>query len=251
MIALIPARAGSKRIPGKNTKLLAGHPLIAYTIAAAQQSGAFSRIIVSTDDAWLKGVVMDMGTVAVHDRNPKHATDNAPDILWVRDVLAEVDSAAFAILRPTSPFRTAETIRRACAYFTSVPCSSIRAVERTRQHPGKMWQSYTGTVDTRIMPLMGEYWPYPAPMAPLRCGETPWHSQPTQSLPSVYVQNASLEMAWTWCVTTFGTISGPRVYGFETQGYEGFDINEPRDWREAEYLIASGEATLPEIHVAA
>lgn len=238
MIALIPARAGSKRIPGKNTRLLAGHPLIAYTIAAAQQSGVFEDIIVSTDSQEAIAIATAAG-VKVSYRLPDHATDDAPDILWVRHVLSMYPASelpeCFAILRVTSPFRTAETIRRAKAQFDALPdwFGSMRAVEDwSGPHPAKMW--YLG--DGCIVPV-DEGWTFLAPR----------HSSPTQTLPPVVRQNASLEMAHTAVVMVGGTIAGTTVSPFFTYGYEGLDINTKDDWTQAEELIERGEASLPDV----
>ena len=68
---------------------------------------------------------------------------------------------------------------------------------------------------------------------------------PTQTLPTVYVQNASLEMAWSYVVPAFGTISGTKVLPFFTEGYEGFDVNTEDDWREATRLVRDGLVALP------
>lgn len=243
MVALIPARAGSKRIPGKNTKILAGQPLIAYTVAAAQQSGVFTRVLVCSDDpqVFMRAPGWDVDYL---DRPP--VPDAQPDIVWVRDALQKVGAIggrpeAFAILRPTNPFRTATTIRRAYRAFTrpDQTADSLRAVELVTQHPGKMW--------TQPEPF--------GAMKPLldwkHADGTPWHSSPTQTLPPYYVQNGSLEMAWTYVVEQHGKITGRKILPFLTEGYEGFDLNTMADWREAEYLIASGAAQLPEVHVAA
>lgn len=249
IVALIPARAGSRRIPGKNTRLLAGHPLIAYTIAAAQESGIFKEIWVCTDDPRAKAIARDMG---VRPWTRGESADAEPDIAWIAEFLGAARivnnpsllSDAFAILRPTAPFRTAATIRRAYEAFAAARWSSLRAVEPVKQHPGKMWQLQYGQLEPLITT-----WTFPGGVT-MNQGYAPWHSMPTQELPQVYVQNASLEMAWTWCVTTFGSISGPKVGAFLTEGYEGFDLNTERDWADAERLIASGAATLPPVPVA-
>jgi CMP-N,N'-diacetyllegionaminic acid synthase len=245
VIALIPARAGSKRIPGKNTKPLAGHPLIAYTIAAAQQSGVFEHVMVCSDDESVKWIACDFNAEWAQRT---YVDDEQPDIVWVREALSYVrandhNPDAFAILRPTSPFRTAETIRRAYQQFVTMAArfDSIRAVEPAKQSPYKMWRIQGA--DLRALYLDAAEYPNGLMV--------PFHSCPTQVAPKVYAQNASLEMSWTRNVTERQSISGHAIAPFLTQGYEGFDINEPRDWREAEYLIASGQATLPEIHVAA
>lgn len=230
IVALIPARAGSKRIPGKNTRLLGGRPLIQWTIEAAKESGVFSAIAVSTEDDATVQIAWNCGILGWR-RQWEHAQDDSPDIAWVRDIMrAEQCQAAdaFAILRPTSPFRTADTIRRAVAQFTTAKCSSLRAVERVKQHPGKMWELF-----------------YPNVIKPLMDGSvngTPYHSMPTQSLLPMLVQNSSLEIAWTWCVDIFGTISGPKVAPFFTEGYEGLAIDYPEDFERAERIVAALQA---------
>jgi len=76
-------------------------------------------------------------------------------------------------------------------------------------------------------------------------GDQPWHSTPYQALPPVYVQNASLEIAWTRVVRERRTIAGDVLVPFLTEGYEGFDINDAYDWMVAERLLADGTVTLP------
>ena len=76
----------------------------------------------------------------------------------------------------------------------------------------------------------------------------PWHSTPYQALPRVYVQNASLEIAWTRVVLEKRTIAGDVLVPFLTEGYEGFDINDAFDWMVAERLLAEGKVTLPTLN---
>lgn len=236
MVALIPARAGSKRCPGKNTRLLAGHPLIAYTIAAAQDSGVFSHIIVSSDDSDTLSLAEEQGVFGVL-RPERLATDDSPDIEWVRHAHdARGPADAFAILRPTSPFRTAETIQRAFKQFSRDEVHSLRAVQPAREHPGKMWT------------CEGPGYPIVPVLDRKHADGTPWHSSPTQTLPKVYVQNASLEMAWTYVIQSFGTISGRKVAPFFTEGFEGFDVNTEEDWFEAAEIYNNNPGILPDIH---
>lgn len=222
---LIPARAGSKRIPGKNTKLLGGKPLIQWTIDAALASNA-AGVIVSTDDDAAAALAFGMGC-RLHPRKAAHATDDAPDILWVLDVLPMVTTPYVAICRPTSPFRTASTIRRGYAALVASRADSIRAVTRvTYPHPAKMW-------------TMGPQGYMEPVMAGTHPDGTPYHSSPTQSLPEVYQQNASLEIARVSAIKDTGTISGYRVWPLLTEAREGFDINTPEDWLEAERMVLS------------
>lgn len=232
LIALIPARSGSVRVPGKNVRKLGKHPLLAYAIAAAQESGLFADVFVSTEADEVTQVAIHYGAVAIA-RPPAFATTVSPDIEWVTHALQSFDCDAFAILRPTSPFRTAATIQRAWAQFLKDrACDSLRAVQKVSEHPGKQWV----VRGNRMTPLLD-----------LGPPEQPWHSSQYQSLPEVYVQNSSLEIAWTRTVEQTGTIAGHTVMPFLTEGHEGFSIDYPLDWELAEHLIETGQATLPEI----
>lgn len=240
IVALIPARSGSKRVRNKNVRILAGHPLIAYSIAAARASGVFAEVIVSTDSEEFASIARHYGADVPVLRPSALAGDRSPDIEWVEHLLiwlAEKQRTydCFSLLRPTSPFRTAETIQRAWAHFLSqAGIDSLRAVEKCSQHPAKMWI----VRGQRMSPLL----PFGPP-------EQPWHSSQYDSLPSVYVQNASLEIAWTRIVFEGRTIAGEVLTPFFTRGHEGFDINQEVDWMLAEQLITSGEAALPSIDV--
>ena len=231
-VALIPARAGSRRVPGKNLLPLGGHPLIAHSIAAARASGVFEGIVVSTDDSAIAEVAEAYGAEVPGLRPAKIATDTSQDIEWVLHVMRARDDSAFSILRPTSPFRTGETIRRAWECFLRLGdrVDSIRAVELCRQHPGKMW-----VLEGDVMrPLLSQ----PE-------GETPLHSRQYQSLPSVYVQNSSLEIAWSSVLNgPLPTISGDRVAPFLTEGLEGLSIDYAFDLEAAERAVGDG-AVLP------
>jgi CMP-N,N'-diacetyllegionaminic acid synthase len=238
-IALIPARAGSKRVAHKNIARLAGHPLIAYTICAARDSGVFDQVIVSTDSEDYAAIARHYGAETPFLRPAELAGDKSPDIEWIQHALrfcGEQGKApdAFAILRPTSPCRKPDTIRRAWAQFTRQNgADSLRAVELCAQHPGKMWV----VRGERMHPLM--------PMTPE--GLTPYHSTQYAALPKVYVQNASLEIAWSRVALEGGTIAGEVLTPFLTEGDEGLDVNSPRDWRMLEMMVEDGSATLPAI----
>lgn len=240
-IALIPARAGSKRVKNKNTRLLGGHPLLAYTIAAAKASGVFKRVIVSTDSAETAEIAKQYGAEVPWLRPPEFATDNSPDIEWLEHTLRTLADQgehydAFALLRPTSPFRQAATIQRAWNYFTSLNgVDSIRAIEPCAQHPAKMWQVSGEGTQARITPVMVN----PDTAA------TPWHSTPYQALPKIYAQNASLEIAWTRVPLEQHTIAGRVIAPFFTEGQEGFDINNTEDWIIAEYMVEHQQVNLP------
>ena len=213
--------------------------MLAYTIAPALDSGVFDAVIVSTDSEETAAIARHYGAEVPFLRPAAFATDTSPDIEWVEYTLRELGKGgrsweAFSLLRPTSPFRTAQTIRRAWQQFTSRQgVDSLRAVELCTQHPAKMWV----VEGTRMRPLLEQ----PEPRT------QPWHSTPYQALPRVYVQNASLEIAWTRVALEKRTIAGDVLMPFMTEGYEGFDINDPHDWMIAERLLADGAAMLPRV----
>ena len=105
-----------------------------------------------------------------------------------------------------------------------------------RQHPGKMWV------------LEGELM---RPFVDQPAAGVPLHSKPYQALPHVHVQNSSLELAWSRVLEGAPSIAGTRVAPFLTEGVEGFSVDYPEDFERAERLLASGEATLPRVEVAA
>ncbi|HEY9467150.1 MAG TPA: acylneuraminate cytidylyltransferase family protein [Vicinamibacterales bacterium] len=238
-VAFIPARVGSKRVPGKNIRLLGGHPMIAYTIGPALESKVFDAVIVSTDSEEIAAIARHYGAEVPFLRPPALASDTSPDIEWLEYTIGELSAHGrnwdcFSLLRPTSPFRTADTIRRAWATFAAQEgVDSLRAVELCTQHPGKMWV----VRGQRMSPLL-----------PFGNGDQPWHSTPYQALPRVFVQNASLEIAWTRVVRERRTIAGDVLVPFLTEGYEGFDINDAFDWMVAERLLVEGKVTLPTVN---
>ncbi len=224
-VALIPARSGSSRIPDKNIYKLNGHPLMAYSICSAIDSKEFDDVIVSTDSKEYASIAAGYGARVIL-RPKEYSGDFSPDIEWVTYTIKELGliDGVFSILRPTSPFRTKETIKRAFKEFNN--CDSLRAVELCSQHPLKMWT------------LEGNYIkPYSNPL---------FHDLPYQALPIVYVQNASLEIANCATVWKQGSISGKVIKPFFTQGYEGFDINKKIDLELAQLLIDTGKVKLGE-----
>lgn len=226
LVALIPARAGSVRVLGKNTRLLGGVPLWKHTERVAFESRLFSGVYICTDDpAIMSDPTLQAGLLP---RSPESALSTSPDIMWVREALEAIPRTlygpcptALCILRPTSPFRTQDMLKRAWAQFEYADADSLRAVSPAPVHPGKMWYC------TNFMEpvLKGEH-----------PDGTPWHSSPTQTLWPVYVQNASLEIVWT-AVIYRGSLSGRKILPFYTHGLEGFDINTEADFAEAERLI--------------
>ena len=236
-VAFVPARAGSERVPHKNVRPLAGHPLLAYAIATAVQSDRFERVVVSTDSDEIADVARWYGADVPFLRPAEYATATSPDIEWLSYTLEHLDERfeLFALVRATNPFRGPDVVRRGLEQLLATPeADSIRAVERVKQHPGKMWLL---SGDSRTM----------SPLLDQSELDVAWHAGQYQALPAVYSQNSALEIAWTRVVTETGTREGRVLAPFLTQGLEGFNVDDEEDWERAERLVASGEATLPEV----
>jgi CMP-N,N'-diacetyllegionaminic acid synthase len=235
IVALIPARSGSERVRDKNTRPLAGHPLLAYAIASARQAGIFDRIVCSTDNGKIAAVAQRYGADTPFLRPAKLATSTSPDIEWITHALAALEEHydLFAIVRATNPFRGPDVLIRGLEQLLATPeADSIRAVELVKQHPGKMWVLEGKT----MRPLLDQ-----------SHLESAWHAGQYQALPEIYVQNSALEIAWTRVVSQTGTREGRVVAPFLTRGHEGFNIDDEEDWDRARRLLDGGEAALPEV----
>jgi N-acylneuraminate cytidylyltransferase len=236
-VALIGARAGSERVPGKNVRRLAGHPLLAYAIETARQSEVFDRIVVSTDSERIAQVARWYGADVPFLRPDAYATATSPDIEWIAWTLPQLEERydLFAVVRATNPFRGPDVIRRGLEQLLATPeADSIRAVELVKQHPGKMW--VLDEVGRLMRPLLDQ-----------SHLDVAWHAGQYQALPPVYVQNSALEVAWTRVVEATGTREGRMLAPFLTEGFEGINIDDENDFAQAERLIAEGLATLPDI----
>jgi len=235
LVAFVPARAGSERVRGKNIRPLAGHPLLAYAIAAAQQSGVADRVICSTDSEEIAEIARWYGADVPFLRPAEYATSTSPDSEWLTHILAELPERydLCALVRATNPFRGPDVIRRGLEQLLRTPqADSIRAVELVKQHPGKMW-----IVEGEMM----------RPLLDQSHLDAAWHGGQYPALPTVYVQNAALEIVWTRAVTETGTREGRTVAPYFTEGYEGFNVDDEEDWARAEALLAAGKASPPPI----
>lgn len=231
VVALIPARGGSKRIPGKNTKLLQGHPLLAYSIASALESGVVHRVLCSTDNSAIADIARSYGAEVPGLRPASLATDGAHDIGFVRHAINEwfdSDDEFLVLLRPPNPLRRGASIATALATLKATSwADSVRALRPVSEHPGKMWR-----VDE-----FGEAVTYLDQGGP--------YNGPTQDLEKLYVQSSALEIVRTRAVIANDSISGARVLALELPGYEGFDVNAELDWIVMERLVEDNPDLLP------
>jgi CMP-N,N'-diacetyllegionaminic acid synthase len=235
VVALIPARSGSERVRDKNIRHLAGHPLLAYAIAAARQAGIFDRIVCSTDSGKIAEVAQRYGADVPFLRPNDLATSTSPDIEWITHAFQQLTGHydLFAIVRATNPFRGPDVLQRGFDQLLATPeADSIRAVEPVKQHPGKMW-----VIEGKTM----------RPLLDQSHLDVAWHAGQYPALPQVFVQNSALEIAWTRVVSQTGTREGHVIAPFLTRGYEGFNVDDEEDWARARALLADGLASLPAV----
>jgi CMP-N-acetylneuraminic acid synthetase len=240
ILALIPARGGSKSIPRKNIRLLAGRPLIAYSIAAGLAAETKPRLIVSTDDEEIAAVARQYGAETPFLRPVDCSQDNTPDLpvfqhalRWLADMEGYRPEIVIQ-LRPTSPFRRVWHIDQAVYRLIEHPeADSIRTVCVPFQNPFKMW---------RIGPdgLM-------QPFAPEVGGSREPYNLPRQALPEVYWQTGYIDAAWADTILHKHSMTGSRILPLVIDPSEWIDIDSPDDWRRAERLVESGELDWEEL----
>jgi CMP-N,N'-diacetyllegionaminic acid synthase len=236
-VAFVPARSGSERVPHKNIRPLAGHPLLAYAIETARQSGVFERVVVSTDSEEIAEVARWYGADVPFLRPAEYATATSPDVEWLLHALQRLgdDYELCAIIRATNPFRGPDAVRRGLEQLVATPeADSLRAVQLVKQHPGKTWVLEP---DRRTM----------RPLLDQSHLDVAWHAGQYPALPEVYIQNSALEIMRTLAVLRTRTREGGVVAPFFTEGYEGLNVDDEEDWERAERLVASGAAELPAV----
>jgi N-acylneuraminate cytidylyltransferase len=238
VLALIPARGGSKSIPRKNIRSFAGHPLLAYSIAAALASETISRTVVSTDDEQIAAVARQYGAETPFLRPAQFSLDNTPDLPVFQHALqwlAENEGYQPEIvvqLRPTSPFRRVTHIDNAVYRLLENPAAdSVRTVCVPFQNPFKMWR-----IDPSgfMHPLLETSFPEP-------------YNMPRQALPEVYWQTGYVDAAWTDTILNRNSMTGDRILPLVIGSSEWIDIDSPDDWRRAERLLESGEITCEDL----
>jgi len=205
ILALIPARGGSKGIPRKNVRLIAGRPLIAYSIEHALKSSLIGRVIVSTDDEEIAAAARAAGAEVPFMRPAEFAQDLSPDLdvfrhalQWLRErenYLPEM----VVHLRPTGPVRRIELIDDAVRRLAAAPkADALRSVSVPSQTPYKMWRIENGL----LKPLLA----VPGVKEP--------HSMPRQMLPEVYWQNGYVDIVRARTVLEKNSMTGDTILPF-------------------------------------
>lgn len=163
MLALVPARGGSKGVPGKNIRPLAGKPLISYTINAALRSEYQLRVVVSTDDVRIAEVSRAAGAEVPFLRPQELALDETPTLSVVQDALhwlkehEAYEPEIVVLLQPTSPLRTAQHIDEGIRLLLETGADSVISVCEAEHSPYWMWRVDSEGRVTRFMEEGSEY----------------------------------------------------------------------------------------------
>ncbi len=233
ILALIPARGGSKGIPRKNIRSFSGSPLIAWSIAAARQSETVTRVIVSTDDEEIAAVAREWGAETPFLRPAEFAQDKTTDLPVFEHALkwlAENEGYHPDVviqLRPTSPIRPKNCVDDAVHILLNHPdADSVRGVVPAGQNPHKMWiLSPDNGPMTNLLDVPGIDEPYNAPR---------------QVLPPVYWQTGHIDAIRPSAILDKGSMSGKNVYPLLIDPKFTIDLDSLNDWVRAEWLVSFG-----------
>lgn len=230
VLAVVPARGGSKGIPRKNLQLLAGKPLVAHAVEVACAAELITRVVCSTDDAEIAQVARDAGAQVPFLRPAELAQDTSEDwpvFVHVLDWLQANEGwqpDLIANLRPTSPLRTPRHVDDAIRLLLQTGADSVKAVCLARQHPHKMWLRQP---DGRIEPYL---------KTPFRLSRGP--DVPRAELEDIYWQNGVVDVTRLEVIREQRVMIGRTVAGLVTELHESIDIDTPVDLALAELLMA-------------
>jgi CMP-N,N'-diacetyllegionaminic acid synthase len=224
VLALIPARGGSKGVPGKNIRPVGGKPLIAWTIAAAKASRYVDRSVLSSDDQAIIDVALSFGCDVPFKRPAEFATDQADSMSVVRHAMTAIPERYdyLVLLQPTSPMRLAQDIDQAierCVKSGAPACVSVCEPDKS---PYWMFTAVKGDV---LHPL------FAADRIPDR----------RQDAPAVLALNGAVYVARTDHLAGGGTFLAPDTVGYVMPKERSFDIDTELDLRIVDFLLHQGQ----------
>lgn len=227
ILAIIPARGGSKSIPRKNIKLLGSFPLISYSIAAGLCSQYIDRVIVSTDDGEIAQIAEQYGAEVPFIRPKELAEDHVTDLPVFEHAvkwLEENDNYHADIilqLRPTSPFRPKGSVDEAIALLLqSRQADSVRGVTPSGQNPYKMWR----VENHRMVPLLNGEFDEP-------------YNMPRQKLPATFWQTGHIEVIRYETIMYQHSMTGDHIIPFIIDSRYAIDLDTLQQWEYAEYML--------------
>lgn len=240
ILAVIPARAGSKSVPHKNIRMIDGKPMLAHSIAHAMASKYINRVIVSTDSEEYAAIAKEHGAEVPFLRPAKYATDTALDydvfyhaLSWLKQE-EEYDADIVVQLRPTYPIRNVEDIDNMIRILIDHPeADSVRSMVKATEIPYKMWLVKTEEKLPKTSNMtIGKTGLLRGKMVqPLMNDIAECYNMPRQELPVVYYQNACIDVFRPEVVLEKHSMSGNVILGYEMT--ENFDIDTEEDFKKA------------------
>ncbi len=233
VLAIIPARGGSKGIPRKNILDFADYPLIVYSITAAKQSKTVTRTIVSTDDEEIAAVARSCGAETPFLRPIEYAQDGTTDLpvfqhalKWLKEKEGYLPDVVVQ-LRPTSPIRPVNCVDDAVNLLLSHPeADSVRGIVEADQCPYKMW--LLDPKSGHMNPLIGVE------------GVPEAYNAPRQQLPKTYWQIGHIDAIRSQVILEQNSMSGKAILPLIMDPRYTVDIDTMRDWQQAEWLVREG-----------
>lgn len=236
VLAIIPARGNSKGLPGKNLRLLNGHPLIAYSIAAGVQARLVNRVICSTDSLEIANVAKKYGAEVPFMRPKELAMDESPDIDFFTHAIDTLGKTGYrpdiiVQLRPTDPIRRANLVDDGIQLMIENPkADSVRTITEPHHSPYKMWTiNESGHLD---------------PLLTVENIDEPFNS-PRQMLPEVWWHIGVLDIVRTDVVTSTNSLSGTKILPLMVDRNSSADIDTLFDFYRAEELITKTPCVKP------
>ena len=227
VLAIIPARSGSKSVKDKNIRMINGKPMMAYSIGHALQAECIDRVIVSTDSGKYAQIAMEYGAEVPFLRPAEYATDTALDIDVFEHALRYLEEnegympELVVQLRPTYPVRRISDIENMVKYMRDNPdIDSIRCIAPAKEIAYKMWFKDENNMLSPVITDIPE------------C-----YNMPRQQLPKIYYQNACIDVVRTEVVLNQHSMSGRKIAGYEMD--ENFDIDTEEEFLAAERYITS------------
>lgn len=235
ILAVIPARGGSKGLTRKNTLPLAGHPLIAYSIRAAQDARLITRIIVNTDAQYIISEAKKYGAEIPFVRPDELAGDFTTDLevfvhtlKWLKENENYIPDYVVQ-LRPTSPVRPVGIVDACIKKLIESDADSIRVVTKAPVTPYKMWR-----VENENQAM--------TPLLALPNVQEPFN-QPRQKLPEVYWQIGCLDVIRTTVISEQHSMSGKRILPYIVPQQFAVDIDDWESFEKAARIIAQEDCT--------
>ena len=240
IIGVVPARSGSQGIPGKNARVLAGYPLVSWSIIPAL--AACDVVILTSNDPEVLALGWVAERLVVHRRSPMLATDRTPDLPVVLDAYQQIDQEpddVIVLLRPTAPFRREREITDCASLFRAVPeAHSVRSVLPSQVSAQKMYRALgTECVRARYEPV----WLEPA---------TEHHraNHPRQALLDTYAACGFIDAVRADILIGWNSLEGDRILGWPAPiGRASIEMDKEEDFFLAETIAHENQWTPGEV----